>query len=72
MPVIASDCVMRPVGVVTFPSGNLAALQNTLVNVLVHLGSFRDNVRSLPKTNDAESTVTLFQELLNRIATSEA
>lgn len=66
LPVIASDCVTRPAGVATFPSGNLAALQNKIVDVLGDLGGFRDNVRSLPEANNAEAIVALFLELLNR------
>lgn len=66
LPVIASDCVPRPAGVITFTSGNLAALKRTIDTVLGDISGFKAKVRSLPKSNNARPIVELFKELLNR------
>jgi glycosyltransferase involved in cell wall biosynthesis len=66
LPVVASNCVARPEGVVLFQSGNLASLEKTVAYVLENLPVLKEKIRSLPKANNAETTVALFQELLNR------
>ena len=64
LPVIASDCVERPEGVVTFPTGNLQMLGDAVLGVLSDLEGHRRKVRYLPKLDHARPIVELFQELL--------
>ncbi|MBU3948467.1 MAG: hypothetical protein KJ882_08910 [Proteobacteria bacterium] len=64
LPVIASDCVKRPEGVITFPAGNLNAMHETVLMVLNDLEQFRQKVRSLPKPNHAKPIVNLFIEFI--------
>jgi glycosyltransferase involved in cell wall biosynthesis len=64
LPVIASDCVKRPDGVVTFPTGDLAGLQDAIARVLNDLDRHRQHVRSLPKASNATPIVELFRDLL--------
>jgi glycosyltransferase involved in cell wall biosynthesis len=64
LPVVASDCVARPEGVVLFESGNVDALQIAVAGVLKDIKQFRIKTPSLPKTSTAEATVALFKELL--------
>lgn len=66
LPVVASDCVKRPEGVVTFHTGNLAELKNAVTEVLNNQEKFRTRVRALKGPNNAKPVVALFKELLNR------
>jgi glycosyltransferase involved in cell wall biosynthesis len=72
LPVIASDCVKRPEGVVAFQCGNLLSLENKVKYVLSSLDSIRETVRCLPKTNNAETVVALLNELLARPRTNSS
>ena len=65
LPVVASDCVVRPEGVVTFKSGNVTALQTAVADVLNDVDRVKRKASASPKTSAAESTVALFKELLN-------
>ncbi|MFZ4801575.1 MAG: glycosyltransferase [Chlorobium sp.] len=66
LPVIASDCVNRPEGVVTFPSGNLEEMKKVVEMVLNNREYYRNKVRILPKQDNAKPIVALFRELLEK------
>lgn len=67
LPVIASDCVKRPEGVVIFSAGDLDAFQETVLMVLNDLELYRQKVVSLPKPDHAKPIVELFRELLGYV-----
>ena len=66
LPVIASDCVNRPEGVIMFPSGNLEAMKETVEMVMSDMEYYRKKVRALPKQDNATPIVALFKELLGK------
>jgi glycosyltransferase involved in cell wall biosynthesis len=66
LPVVASDCVLRPQGVVTFPTGDVNKLQKVVIKMLENLEWHRQHVQNLPKPNNAQPIVNLFSELLKR------
>ena len=66
LPVIASDCVKRPEGVITFPTGDLNAFQETVLMVLNDLERHQQKVRSFPKPDHAKPIMELFRGLLGR------
>lgn len=66
LPVVASDCVKRPEGVVTFHTGDLVALKDAVTEVLNNLEEHRARVRLLKSPDHANPVVALFKELLNR------
>lgn len=66
LPVIASDCVKRPEGVVTFPVNDLHAFRDSVSMVIGDLETYRKKVSSLPKLDHAGRIVELFKELLGR------
>lgn len=66
LPVVASDCVNRPDGVIIYSVRDRDALAATVVKVLGDLEGERRRLRSLPKPDYAQPIVELFSELLGR------
>lgn len=66
LPVVASDCVARPDGVITFPLRDLNAFHETVVRVLGDLEHEKQKLHSLPKPDYARPIVELFCDLLGR------
>ena len=69
LPVIASDCVERPPGVITYPSGNIDALSKTVNTVLDNLDFYRNEISKFPQNDNAIPIVNLFLELLGKTST---
>ena len=66
LPVVASDCVNRPDGVITYPFGDQRAFVGAVVMVLDDLEAERQRLRSMAKLDYAERIVELFREMLER------
>lgn len=66
IPVVASNCVERPQGVVSFSMGDPTELTETLASVLNDLEEIRHKLCLLPKQDHSTQVVALFHELLRR------
>lgn len=64
LPVVASDCVARPAGVVTFATGDAEAMQCAVVAVLSDLEGHRAAIRSSPQPDNAGAVVALLRGLV--------
>ena len=66
LPVVASDCVARPSGVVTFRAGDREGLRSAVEGVLCDLKRYRKEVALLEKRDNALPIIALLRELLGR------
>jgi glycosyltransferase involved in cell wall biosynthesis len=66
LPVVASDCVQRPDGVITYPMQEDHALAATVTRVLNDLEGERQKLHLLPRPDYAQPIVKLIHELLER------
>jgi glycosyltransferase involved in cell wall biosynthesis len=72
VPVVASDCVERPEGSVTFRTRDAADLAARLAAVLGARAAHRERVRALDVSGNADAFVALYRELDERRAADEA
>lgn len=66
LPVVASNCVQRPDGVITYPMQDDHGLAATVIRVLNDLEGERQRLHLLPKPDYARPIVKLMHELLGR------
>jgi len=64
VPVVASDCVPRPPGAVTYRTGDVADLFNKVEQVLAAMSSYRRRIRQIDQGNASGPTVALVSRLL--------
>ena len=64
VPVVASDCVPRPPGAVTYRTGDVADLFNKVEEVLAAMSSYRRRIRQIDQGNASGPTVALVSWLL--------
>lgn len=66
LPVVASDCVQRPDGVITYPLQDTHALVEAVIKVLGDLDGERQKLHLLPRPDYSQPIVKLIHELLER------
>jgi len=65
LPVIASDCVNRPEGVIIFTTSDISSLHENVLMVLKDLKYYRNKIKLIPKNDNAKPIIALFKEFLN-------
>lgn len=66
LPVVASDCSPRPAEVITYKTGDLVALQESIEMVLGDRDSYIPSIHHLSGPNNAEKIAGLMAELLGK------
>jgi glycosyltransferase involved in cell wall biosynthesis len=63
VPVIASDCVERPAGVVLFETRNVEDLQEKVTQVLLNLEQYRQRLEDIIEDNNAATFLKLYENI---------
>lgn len=63
VPVVASDCVDRPEGVVTFATRNIDDLEAKVVDVLGRIDEYRRRVAALPQVDNGSRFLELYASM---------
>jgi glycosyltransferase involved in cell wall biosynthesis len=64
VPVVASDCVARPSGVVTFNTGIAEDLYSTIINVIENINEIKDSISKITIDDNSKKIISIIKNLL--------